>query len=132
MSSEGGTAAALPEVYFRVQDISADGPQLLGLSWYEAQRRTVLAKYSLKDKTLALMPDFPLNALFLPDGGLAGVQRIQGKSVVGFWPDGGRGSFTPVAPPTADGIYAAAVSRKGRIALSRGQSTNDVVLITAK
>ena len=132
MSSEGGVPVALPEAYFRVQDISADGTQLLGLSWYEAQRRTVLAKYSLKDKSLALMPDFPLNTIFLPDGGLAGVQRIQGKAVAGFWPAGGRGSFTPLAPPTTDGVYAIAVSRKGHIALSRGQSTNDVVVITAK
>jgi eukaryotic-like serine/threonine-protein kinase len=132
VSSEGGTPVALPEAYFRVQDISADGTQLLGVSWNEAQRRVVLAKYSLKDNTLAQLPEFPLNTLFLPDGGFAGVQRIQGKSVAGFWPAGGRGSFTPVTPPMADVIYAGAVSRKGRIAISRGQSTTDVVLITAK
>jgi Tol biopolymer transport system component len=132
VSSEGGTPVALPETYFRVQDISADGTQLLGVAWYEAQRRVVLAKYSVKDKTLALLPDFPLNTLFLPDGGFAGVQRIQGKSVAGFWPPGGHGSFTPATAPMTDAIYGGAVSRKGRIAISRGQTTTDVVLITAK
>jgi Tol biopolymer transport system component len=132
VSSEGGTPVALPPTYFRVQDISADGAYLLGLSWNEAERRVVLAKYSLKDDTLALLPDFPINALFLPDGGLAGVQRIQGKSVAGVWPAGGHGRFTPVAPPMADVIYEGAVSRTGRIAFSRGQSTTDVVLITSK
>jgi Tol biopolymer transport system component len=129
--SEGGTAVPLPDAYFRPQDISADGGTLLGLSWSDAQRRVVLARYTLSDGKVALMTEFPTNALFTPDGGLAGVQRIQGKAVVGVWPTGS-GPFKPVSPPTPDVIYASAVSRTGRIALSRGQSTNDVVLITAK
>lgn len=131
VSSEGGPAVPLPEVYFRVHDISPDGARLMGVSWSDAQRRIVLAQYSLKDGKLELMTDFPTNALFTPDGGLAGMQRIQGKTVVGIWPAGG-GPFKATAPPTADFIYGGAVSRTGHIAMSRGQSTNDVVLITAK
>ena len=67
----------------------------------------------------------------MPDGGLAGVQRIQGKTVVGVWPPGG-GPFKPAGPPFSDFVYGGAVSPKGRLAMSRGQATNDVVLISAK
>jgi hypothetical protein len=131
VSSSGGAPVAVSDAYFRVQDVSPDGSRLLGVSWNEAERRVVLAQFSLKGSTLELLPDFPLNALFTPDGGMAGVQRIQGKSVVGRWPPGG-GSFKAVAPPMPETIYGSAVSAAGRIALSRGQSTNDVVLVTAK
>jgi hypothetical protein len=103
----------------------------MGVSWDEKERRVVLAQYSLKDDGLQLLPGFPLNALFTPDGGMAGVQRIQGKSVVGRWPPGG-GPFKPVAAPMLEILYGGAVSPTGRFAMSRGQSTNDVVLITAK
>jgi serine/threonine protein kinase/Tol biopolymer transport system component len=131
VASEGGAPLALPETYFRAHDISFDGTRLLGLSWYEQQRRVVLAQYSLKDNTLRLMPEYPTNALFTPDGGLAGAQRIQGKTVVGVWPPDG-GGFKATAPPTSEFVYAGAVSSKGRTAMSRGQSTNDVVLIASK
>ena len=132
VSSEGGAPVALPPPYFRVHDISPDGTHLLGVSWHEAERRVVLANYSLKDNTLTLLPEFPLHALFVPDGGLAGARRDNGKLVVGVWPDGGHGRFTPITPPMADAIYGGAVSRQGHLALSRGQATTDVVLITAK
>ena len=131
VAADGGTPVPLSEVYFRVQSISPDGERLLGLSWQETERRVVLARYALKEGTVTLLPGFPLNAQFTPDGGLAGVQRIQGKSVVGRWPAGG-GVFKPITPPLPEIIFGGAVSPRGRIALSRGQSTNDVVLIAAK
>ena len=87
VSSEGGTPVPLSDAYFRVHDISADGTQLLGGAWYEAQRRTVLAKYSLKDKSLALMPDFPLNTLFCQMAGSPGATD-PGKVVAGLAPGG--------------------------------------------
>ena len=131
VAAEGGTPVPLREVYFRVHDISPDGTRLMGVSWNETERRVVLAQYSLTEDTLRLLPDFPLNALFTPDGGMNGVQRIQGKSAIGTWPAGG-GAFKPAAAPMFEFIYGGAVSSTGRIAISRGQSTNDVVLITAK
>lgn len=131
VAAEGGAPVPLADVYFRIHGIAADGTRLLGLSWDDAQRQVVLASYTLKDGTVQLLHGYPTNGLFTPDGGLAGVQRIQGRSVVGVWPPGG-GVFKPMAPPTPDGVYGGAVSRTGQIAMSRGQSTNDVVLITAK
>jgi len=131
VSSAGGTPVPLADVYFRVHGIAADGARLLGLSWNDEQRRVVLATYTMKDGTVQLLNSLPTNGLFMPDGGLAGVQRIQGKSVVGVWPSGG-GPFKPLAPPTPDVVFGGAVSRTGQIALSRGQGTNDVVLITAR
>ena len=129
VSPEGGTPAAVSDAYFRVHDVSPDGTRLLGSSWSEQQRRVVLAQFSLKEGTLQLM-GLPTTVQFTPDGGLAGVQRIQGKTVVGVWPPGG--AFRAIAPPIPESIYGGAVSSKGRVAISRGQATNDVVLITAK
>ncbi|MEO6236268.1 MAG: protein kinase [Vicinamibacterales bacterium] len=129
--ADGGTPVAMHKAYFRVQDISRDGSRLMGVSWHEEQRRSVLAQYSLKDDALQLLPGFPLTASFMPDGGIAAVQRIQGKSVVGTWPAGG-GTFKPAAAPMADVIFYGAVSSKGQIAVSRGQTTSDVVLIISK
>ena len=120
----------MPQPYFRVHDISPDGTRLLGIYRYEKQRRVVLTQLSLKDKTLRL-PEYPRNVLFTPDGGLTGIQRIQGRTVAGAWPPGG-GSFKATAPRMADFVYGGAVSWKGRIAMSRGRSTNDVVLITSR
>jgi Tol biopolymer transport system component len=131
VASSGGTPTPLADVYFRVQAISADGARLLGLSWNDEQRRVVLATYTMKDGTVQLLNDYPTNGQFMPDGGIAGVQRIQGKSVIGIWPPGG-GPFKALAPPTPDIVYGGAVSRTGQIAFSRGQGTTDVVLITAK
>jgi eukaryotic-like serine/threonine-protein kinase len=129
--AEGGTPVPLREVYFRVQDISPDGTRLMGVSWNETERRVVLAQYSLKDDSLQLLPGFPVNTLFTPDGGLAGTQRIQGKNVIGRWPPGG-GTFKAAAAPMLGNLYGGAVSSTGHFAISRGESTNDVVLITAK
>ena len=131
VAAAGGTPVPLADVYFRVSGISADGARLLGLSWNDEQRKVVLATYTMKDGTVQLMNAFPTNAVFMPDGGLGGVQRIQGKSVIGAWPPGG-GPFKALAPPSPDLVYAGAVSRTGQIAFSRGQGTTDVVLITAK
>jgi Tol biopolymer transport system component/predicted Ser/Thr protein kinase len=131
MPAEGGAPAQVSDKYFRVRTISPDGARLLGDAWSEAQRRSMLAMLTLKDGREDLLPEFPGNTLFMPDGGLAGVQRIQGKLVAGMWPKAG-GPFKPLAPPTPDTIYASAISARGEIAMSRGQSSSDVVLIKAK
>ena len=131
VSSEGGAPEAVMDAYFQANDISTDGKRVLGVTYSDTLRRAVLAVYTLEDRKMAHLPELPTNALFMPDGALAGVQRIRGKSVIGVWPAGG-GPFKPITPAHQDNIFGGAVSPDGRIAFSRGRSTNDVVLITAK
>jgi dipeptidyl aminopeptidase/acylaminoacyl peptidase len=131
VSSAGGPAERVLDVYFQANDISPDGKRLLGVGWSETLRRAVLAAYTPQDGTMAHRPEFPVNALFMPDGALAVPRRNQGRTVIGVWPAGGAG-FKAITPPHPDNVFGAAVSRDGRIVFSRGHSTNDVVLITAK
>jgi Tol biopolymer transport system component/predicted Ser/Thr protein kinase len=129
--SEGGQPQPVSSKYFRAVDISPDGTRLMGVVWSEAERRAVAGILSLKEDRLEQLTDLPNSALFLPDGGFAVVRRIQGKSVVMVRPATG-GPERPLIPPHPDIIYGGAVSRDGKVAFSRGQSTSDVVLIRAK
>jgi Tol biopolymer transport system component len=131
VAAGGGTPEPVVTAYFQANDISPDGTRLLGVAWSEQLRRAVLATYTLADGRMEHLPGFPNNAQFMPDGALTGVQRIQGKSIIGFWPSGG-GRFTPMAPPHPHNVFSGAISRDRRVVFSRGLSTNDVVLITAK
>jgi sugar lactone lactonase YvrE len=131
MPAEGGPAEPVVAQQFRAHHISFDGTRMLGFTWSETQRRSVLAIAKLVEKTIEPLPDSPGTALFMPDGGMAIVQRIQGRSVVSVRSAGDK-TFRHVTPPNADFIMAGAVAKDGRIAFSRGSSTSDVVLIKAK
>ena len=131
VAAEGGTPAQVVDRYFRVLDISADGSKALGVIWHEQERRPMLATLSLGDGTIAMLPDFPVTSLYMPDGSLAAVQHVAGKTrLVSRAPAGG----TPkvLTETDADSIFAGAISREGRIAISRGTSSSDVVLIRSK
>jgi hypothetical protein len=93
-------------------------------------KRVVLATYRVADGQIDQLPDYPTSARFMVGGGLAGVQRINGQSVAGVWA-GGK-PFRPLAPPTPDIIYNGAISKTGRMAVSRGQASSDVVVIIGK
>jgi Tol biopolymer transport system component len=128
---EGGIPAPVSDKYFRAHHVSPDGAQLLGIVWNEAERRAMLGVLTLTDGSVEFLPDFPLNAQFMPDGSLTAIQRKDGKTMLVARPM--RGSTTRVlAQAGTDSVYAGAVSRDGRVAISRGQSTSDVVLIKAK
>jgi Tol biopolymer transport system component/predicted Ser/Thr protein kinase len=131
MPAEGGPAAPAVDQQFRAHHISFDGTRMLGSTWSETHRRSVAAMVKLAEKTIELLPETPGTTLFMPDGGMAIVQRIQGRSVVSVRSAGDK-RFRPVTPPHDDFILATAVARDGRIAFSRGNSTSDVVLIKAK
>jgi Tol biopolymer transport system component len=117
--------------YFRLLDLSADGKHVLGVVWNEKERRPMLGTMSLETSAIDMLPDFPPNSLYLPDGTLALVQRRQGKTTLASRPIRG-GAPRVLAEVGGDGIFGVAFARDGRIAISRGTSSSDVVLIHAK
>jgi len=131
VSAAGGTPEAVSPAYFRANDISPDGTRLIGAGWSEEKRRSIVATITLADATLTELPEITFAALFLPDGGLAVPQRIQGQSVVMV-----RGAkdkaFRPITPRNPEALTTGAVSREGRVAFARGTQISDVVLIKAK
>jgi Tol biopolymer transport system component len=131
MPAEGGAAEPAVDQQFRAHQISFDGARMLGSTWSEAHRRSIVAIVNLAEKTLEPLPESPGTALFMPDGGMAIVQRIQGRSMVSVRSPGDK-TFRHVTPPNTDFIMSGAVAKDGRIAFSRGSSTSDVVLIRAK
>ena len=131
IAAAGGTPQQVSEKYFRAADISADGRQFVGTTWDARQRRTVLAVYTPDGDTLQTLPDLPTTARFQPNGQLLTLDRVDGKSVLVERALTGGGK-KQVTPAFADPLFGGAVSRDGRIVISRGQSTSDVVLIRAK
>jgi eukaryotic-like serine/threonine-protein kinase len=131
IAAGGGTAAPVSEKYFRALDISPDGSLLLGIVWSETERRAMLATMAARDGAIQLVPDVPLNALFMPDRTLIAAQRRGARTTLIARPIG-RGDVRVLADVGTDNVYAGAVSRDGRIALSRGTSTSDVVLMRGK
>jgi Tol biopolymer transport system component len=129
--ADGGTPSQVSDRYFRLLDLSPDGTQLLGVTWNPTERRATLATLSLADAAIEHLPDFPATSLFMPDGSLAVVQRREGGSVLLTRPRRG-GAPRVLADAGTDTIFAGAISRDGRIAVSRGTSSSDVVLIRAK
>jgi hypothetical protein len=128
-------AAATTFTIDRLQRLTTTGSAfmaaIIGIAWSEQLRRAVPAIFAVQEGTLEERPDFPIATLFMPDGNLALFQRVQGKaSIVTRSLKGG--PPRPLIPPSPDHIFSAAVSRTGRVAISRGQSTSDVVLIMSK
>jgi serine/threonine protein kinase/Tol biopolymer transport system component len=127
----GGAPQQVSQKFFRAYDVSADGRQFVGVTWDATQRRTVLAVYTPDGDTLQRLPELPTTARFLPDGQLLTLDRVNGKSVLVARALTG-GAKKVVTPAFAEPLFGAAVSRDGRIVVSKGQSTSDVVLIKAK
>jgi len=131
IAAAGGTPQQVSDKYFRAYDVSPDGRQFVGITWDAQRRRTVLAVYAPEGDTLRIMPDVPTTARFLPSGDLVTLDRVNGKAVFIARALSGAAK-TPITPPFADSVFGAAVSRDGRIVVSHGQSTSDVVLIRVK
>jgi Tol biopolymer transport system component len=131
IAAAGGTPQQVSDEYFRAYDVSPDGRQFVGITWDAQRRRTVLAVYAPEGDTLRIMPDVPTTARFLPSGDLVTLDRVNGKAVFIERALSGAAK-TPITPPFADSVFGAAVSRDGRIVVSHGQSTSDVVLIRVK
>ena len=136
VASDGGTPIALtpPELGFSPVQVSPDGTRLIGPAWNGTSHRSERAFVPVDGGPLAFATDdVPQSARWLPDG----------KSWLhGDLRQGAGGLFTkPIAGGTErkvldlgdDQSWAVAIASDGRkLAVVRGRTTNDVVLIKAK
>jgi hypothetical protein len=144
MATTNGTAEQLSGAYFRAADVSPDGSHACGFTWDDEHHRFVYAIMDLRNGALQARPDLAelmshvfylpsgtlANMFYLPDGRVATLERIAGKSIIRATSAGA--APVPMTPPSDDLLFFGAASRDGQIAISRGQTISDVVLISAK
>jgi hypothetical protein len=133
VSSQGGEPVVISKVTFSPSDISPDGTQLVGPTWSQPHRRSVVALLPVSGGEPRLLPDIPVT-----DAGFA----RDGRALV--FPDLTTRPFRLMIRPLPDGVathigapmpmvtFNGALSRDGHLVISRGTQQSDVVLITAK
>jgi Tol biopolymer transport system component len=131
LAAGGGAPVSLSNGYFRAHDVWPDGTKLLGIGWNESARRSLLATLTVATGAIEFLPDVPPSALMMPDGRVSVIVRRKGEGFVMTRALNGDDPLTLAAFGT-DNIFGGAVTRDGRIAVSRGTSSSDVVLIRAK
>jgi hypothetical protein len=130
--SQGGDPTPIWKGPFSPADISPDGTQLVGATWSEQHRRSVVALIPASGGEPTLLPDIPVsNAAFSPDGRALVFPDLRTRPfrmMLRPLPDG---AATYVGPPLPAVTFGGVLSRQGRLAISRGSQQSDVVLITA-
>jgi Tol biopolymer transport system component len=130
--SQGGDPTPIWKGPFSPADISPDGTQLVGATWSEQHRRSVVALIPASGGEPTLLPDIPVsNAAFSPDGRALVFPDLRARPfrmMLRPLPDG---AATYVGPPLPAVTFGGVLSRQGRLAISRGSQQSDVVLITA-
>src|SRR5262249_12689217 len=128
--ADGGDPVLLSDAYFRAIGISPDGTQLLGGSFDFVNQRPALGLLPITGGTVRLLPGTPLSARLASDGRSL-VYPDFGKQPTSLWirPIAG-GTPRPIGRPIQDLVFDFVVSRDGRIAISRGTQTSDLVLIS--
>lgn len=142
MKADGSNPSPISDAVFAPMDIAPDGTELLGIAWNQEKQRSECAVLPVNGGAVRLLGD-----LGATGGALAGTCR---------WAPGGtsisyvasrEGRMNVFARPVAGGeerqithfprdatpqMYGGSWSRDGRVAISRGTSPTDVVLISAK
>jgi hypothetical protein len=115
---------------FSPADISTDGTQLVGATWSEQHRRSVVAFMPVAGGEPTLLPDIPgPNATFTPDGRALLFPDLRTRPLRMMLRPLPNGVPTYVGPPLPAGTFNGALSSDGRLAISRGSQQSDVVLI---
>jgi serine/threonine protein kinase len=133
VSAQGGDVTLVSKVAFAVVGISPDGKTLVGPSWSEQHRRSVVGLLDIASGGIRLLPDIPVpTANFTPDGRGLVFPDLTARPVrvmIRPLPDG---TARPIGAPIPGLTFAGAISRDGKtIAVSRGTRQSDVVLISA-
>jgi dipeptidyl aminopeptidase/acylaminoacyl peptidase len=130
--SQGGKVEVISKAIFAPSGISPDGAKLVGPTWSQEHRRSVIGLLDAAGGEPTLLPDIPVaTANFSVDGRSLIFPDLTARPVrlmVRPLPDG---SAKPVGPPITGLTFSGALSRDGRLALSRGTRHSDVVLISA-
>lgn len=132
VSIDGGTPAKVSDKFFRAAGVSGDGKWLLGLTWDTKARRSAGARLSMDGQTLEILPELPGTGSALgPGPGYLTFARPTEKG----WMLSVRDPAGVVRDLYAltDNIFNTAWSRDGKtLAVARGTTSSDVVLITRK
>ena len=130
--SQGGDPTMIWKGTFSPTDISPDGTQLVGPTWSEQHHRSV------SDSSRSLVVNrhccrtFPVsNATFTPDGRALLFPDLRTRPFRMMRRPLPNGVATYVGPPLPAVTFSGALSRDGRLVISRGSQQSDAVLITA-
>jgi hypothetical protein len=130
--SQGGNITVISKAIFSPVGISPDGTKLVGPTWSQEHRRSVVALLDATGGEPTLLPDIPVAAAqFSHDGRSLVFPDLTARPVrlmLRPLPDG---IAKPIGPPITGLTFSGALSRDGRLALSRGTRHSDVVLISA-
>jgi hypothetical protein len=126
--SQGGNIVVISNAIFSPIGISPDGAKLVGPTWSQDHGRSVIALLNTAGGDPTLLPDIPVaisnfTSLVFPD-----LTARPVRLMVRPLPDG---IAKPVGAPISGLTFGGALSRDGRLALSRGTRHSDVVLISA-
>jgi eukaryotic-like serine/threonine-protein kinase len=135
LPADGGTPVALtrPDVRFNAGAISADGTELYGFAWNKAARASRRAVVATSDGAFRFIENAPLRGQLSPDGKSWLIADVR-DGVAGLFikPVAG-GAERKIGDLGEDQSWRVALSPDGReLAVVRGRSTSDVVLIRAK
>jgi Tol biopolymer transport system component len=137
----GGAASVVTTAPFTGFDISASGGELIGVAWNQATQQAECGILPTEGGAVRVLADMSLSGVdlqswrFHPDPALVsysavrdGVANLFARPVAG----GPERQLTRFGRDAGPEIFYAAWSRDGRVALSRGLTTSDVVLMTTK
>jgi len=129
--SGGGDPTVIWKGIFSAGDISPDGRQLVGSLWSEEHRRSVVGLMPATGGEPTLLLDIPgPNATFSRDGRALVFPDLRTRPYRMMLRPLPNGAGTYVGPPLPAVTFNGALSRDGRLAISRGSQQSDVVLIT--
>jgi Tol biopolymer transport system component/predicted Ser/Thr protein kinase len=128
---DGGAAVAVSDSIFRPLDVSPDGSLLLGVSWDEEARRSVLAIMPAAGDDLRLLRDIPaFVGSFSADARAVIFARVAQGAVQLMQFDLESG-VTETHGSLPDMVFNGALSPDGsRLALARGGIVSDVLLLS--
>jgi eukaryotic-like serine/threonine-protein kinase len=129
--SQGGEPTMIWKGSFSPTDISPDGAQLVGPTWSEQHRRSVVGLLPSTGGAPTLLPDIPFPyATFTADGRALVFPDLRTRPYRMMLKPLPNGVPAHIGPPLPVVTFAGALSRDGRLAISRGSQQSDVVLIT--
>jgi eukaryotic-like serine/threonine-protein kinase len=129
--SEGGEPVIISKGNFTPTDISPDGAHLVGATWSEEHRRSVVALMAAAGGEPTLVPDIPVpTATFSADGRALLFPDLRSRPMRMMRRPLPDGVPAYIGPPLPTVTFGGALSRDGRLAISHGSQQSDVVLIT--